>query len=74
MSTLLLRNLDDHLVAEIKRRAATNHQSVQQYLREFIRLHLQADSLAQQRPLITVESGNTQAFSRDDIYAEDDRG
>ena len=73
MSAILLRNLDDDLVAELKRRAATSHQSVQQILREVLRQALRPEPQAA-RPWITVHSGNFQDLRREDIYLDDDRG
>ena len=74
MATLLVRQVDDQLVVELKRRAAANRQSVQQFLRELLRKSLSSSPATPPRPLMVVETGNSRPFLREDIYGEDDRG
>ncbi len=73
MATLLIRNLDDHLVAELKRRAAVEHRSVQQVVLQVLQEAVRP-AVREPMDLIFANSGRTGPVRRDVIASEGERG
>jgi len=74
MGSLLIRHVDDHLLQELKRRAAAEHQSVQQYMHTVLETIVRAPQLRERLDLVTVHTGRTEPMTRTEIVGEDERG
>lgn len=76
MKSILIRNLDEQVLARLKRLAASNHRSLQgelhRILRRASRLALRKDA-ASSLSLITVSTGRRGTFDRDEVYGDDGR-
>lgn len=76
MKSLLIRNLDEQVLAALKRLAASNHRSLQG---EVLHLLTRASRLApgdeeiSSLELITVATGRRKPFGREEIYGDDGR-
>jgi plasmid stability protein len=76
MKTILVRNLDEQVLAALKRLAASNHRSLQG---ELLHLLTRASRLApgeeeiSSLELFTVSTGRRTTFDREEIYGDDGR-
>jgi plasmid stability protein len=76
MPAILVRDLPADTVAALKRRAARNGHSMQREVHELLTAATaEHTSGARPRPLrlVTVSTGRSATFSRDDFYDDDDR-
>ncbi len=74
MASLLIRHVDDQLMRELKRRAAAEHRSVQQLVRDVLLEVVRAPKHQQPLTLFTVDTGRSSPMSREEIAGEDERG
>ena len=74
MGSLLIRHVDDHLLQELKRRAAAEHRSVQQYVHAVLETVVRAPQLRERLDLVTVNTGRTEPMTRTEVVGEDERG
>lgn len=75
MPSLHIRDLDDHLLAALKARAARQHRSVQGEVKALLEAAIRnEDTPDEPRRIVvhTVAVGGTGNFSRAEIYGDDD--
>lgn len=76
MKSILIRNIDERTLSNLKRLASANHRSLQG---ELLHLLTRASRLAPRDEegasldLITVATGRSDSFDREDIYGDDGR-
>lgn len=77
MSALHVRNVDDAVIDALKRRAASNHRSLEGELREVLQQaafgELEKAHRRRRLKLTTVAVGQKSRFGRDEIYGDKER-
>ncbi|MFO8073344.1 MAG: hypothetical protein R6V85_15880 [Polyangia bacterium] len=76
MKSVLIRNLDEQVLARLKRLAASNHRSLQGELHHILERASRLaprNEAASSLELITVSSGRRGTFDRDEIYGDGGR-
>ena len=80
MSALHIRDVPQHVIAALKKRAVANQRSLEGELRYILQVTVARDLLAsndaeERNPLglNTVQVGSSSSFSREEIYDDDTR-
>jgi plasmid stability protein len=73
MASLLIRNVDDQLIRDLKRRAQAEHRSVQQLVHRLLMAAIHPPLDGRPLELITVSTGRRKPMRRQEIVDDADR-
>ena len=75
MSSIQIRNLDATVLEALKRRAKRHHRSLQGELHAILETAVRQETIGEEGALelVTVDTGRSSTFTREDIYEDDIR-
>ena len=74
--SLSVKSVPEHVAERLRRRAARNHRSLQGELHEIVERAAEHAPPAAEEPrfeIITVDTGGTSSWSREDLYGDNGR-